>query len=216
MKTMSLLLSGFVGWAAPGLALAADDAPPGNVSPADKASDSGKIFSGLKARCIGPALMSGRIGDFAVNPRDKHEYFVAVASGGVWKTVNGGVTYTPVFDSQGAYSIGCVALDPQNPNVVWVGTGENNSQRSVGFGDGVYRSLDGGKNWQNMGLKDSEHIGGIAIHPKNGDVVYVAAQGPLWRSGGDRGLYKSTDHGATWQRILFISDVWCARTRPTR
>jgi photosystem II stability/assembly factor-like uncharacterized protein len=173
---------------------------------AEDAADPSKAFSAVKARLIGPALMSGRIGDFAVNPRDKHEYFVAVASGGVWKTVNGGITWSPVFDSQGSYSIGCVALDPQNANAVWVGTGENNSQRSVGFGDGVYRSLDGGKNWQNMGLKESEHIGRIAIHPKNGDVVYVAAQGPLWRGGGERGLYKTPDGGKSWQRILHISD----------
>jgi photosystem II stability/assembly factor-like uncharacterized protein len=165
-----------------------------------------KAFAGLKARFLGPALMSGRVGDFAVNPKRPHEYYVAVASGGVWKTVNGGHSYTPVFDREGSYSMGCVALDPGNPHCVWVGTGENNSQRSVGWGDGVYRSLDGGKHWQNLGLKESEHIGRIVVHPKNSALVYVAAQGPLWRGGGDRGLYRTTDGGASWQRLLHVSD----------
>lgn len=165
-----------------------------------------ETFAGLKLRGIGPALLSGRVGDFAVNPRDRAHYFVAVCSGGVWKTTNAGNTYTPVFDSQGSYSIGCLAMDPDNPNVIWVGTGENNSQRSVSFGDGVYRSRDGGQSWENLGLKESEHIGRILIDPRDGNVVYVAAQGPLWRSGGDRGLYKTTDGGKTWDRILHISD----------
>ena len=156
-------------------------------------------FSGLKLRSIGPALMSGRIGDFAVDPEDPSRYFVAVASGGVWRTLNGGTTYEPVFDGEGSYSIGCVTLDPGNPNVVWVGTGENNSQRSVGFGDGVYRSLRRRHELEErMGLETSEHIGMIAVDPRDSDTVYVAAQGPLWRAGGDRGLYKTTDGGATW------------------
>jgi photosystem II stability/assembly factor-like uncharacterized protein len=162
--------------------------------------------SGLKVRSIGPALMSGRIGDLAVDPAQPHRYYAAVASGGVWKTLNGGITWTPIFDSQDSYSIGCLALDPTNPNVLWVGTGENNSQRSVGFGDGVYRTRDGGQHWDHLGLKESEHIGMIAIHPGDPDVVYVAAQGPLWRSGGDRGLYRTSDGGANWERILHISD----------
>jgi len=163
-------------------------------------------FSGLRARSIGPALMSGRIGDFAVDPNDHAHYFVAVCSGNVWRTDNGGTTYQPVFDSQGSYSIGCLAMDPTNPKVVWVGTGENNSQRSVSFGDGVYKTTDGGKSWEHKGLPESEHIGMIAIDPRDSDVVYVAAQGPLWSDGGDRGLYKTTDGGETWERILHISD----------
>ena len=163
-------------------------------------------FAGLKLRSIGPALMSGRICDFAVNPSERNHYFAAVCSGGVWKTINAGATWTPVFDKQSSYSIGCVTMDPGNPHVVWVGTGENNSQRSVSFGDGVYRSRDGGKNWENLGLKESEHIGMILIDPRDSDTVYVAAQGPLWRAGGDRGLYKTTDGGKTWERILHISD----------
>ncbi|MFH1745960.1 MAG: glycosyl hydrolase [Planctomycetota bacterium] len=165
-----------------------------------------EIFSGMKLRCLGPALMSGRVGDFAVDPHNHAHYYVAVASGGVWKTVNAGITWTPVFDGQGSYSIGCVTMDPHNPFVVWVGTGENNSQRSVGFGDGVYRTRDGGVTWENMGLKDSEHIGMIVVDPRDSDTVYVAAQGPLWRPGPERGLYKTTNGGKTWQRILHISE----------
>ncbi|MEP0841412.1 MAG: glycosyl hydrolase, partial [Phycisphaerae bacterium] len=175
-----------------------------STQPAGTLPDS--AFAGLKVRGIGPAFMSGRIGDIAVHPEKPWEFYLAVASGGVWKTVNGGVTFTPVFDSEGSYSIGCVTLDPGNPHVVWVGTGENNSQRSVGFGDGVYRSRDGGQNWENLGLKTSEHIGRIVVHPNDSNIVYVAAQGPLWRSGGERGLYKTTDGGKTWQRILHVSD----------
>lgn len=164
------------------------------------------MLSGMKFRGVGPALTSGRIGDLAVNPQNHAEYYVAVASGGVWKTTNDGTTFTPVFDTQGSYSIGCVTLDPRNPHVVWVGTGENNSQRSVAWGDGVYRSSDGGKSWTNMGLKKSEHIGKIIVDPTDSRIVYVAAQGPLWGPGGDRGLYKSTDAGKSWNAVLTISE----------
>ena len=163
-------------------------------------------FGGLALRSVGPALMSGRVGDFAVNPDNHSEYYVAVCSGGVWKTTNAGVTFSPIFDGQGSYSIGCITMDPNNHNVIWVGTGENNSQRSVSFGDGVYVSRDGGKNWENLGLKESEHIGMIAVDPRDSNVVYVAAMGPLWRSGGDRGLYKTVDGGKTWECILHVSD----------
>ena len=173
---------------------------------AKEAAMSAETFAGLELRLIGPALMSGRIGDFAVNPRDRAHYFVAVSSGGVWKTTNAGTTWTPVFDKEGSYSIGCVTMDPGNPAVVWVGTGENNSQRSVAFGDGVYRTRDGGAHWENLGLKDSEHVGMILIDPRESETVYVAAQGPLWRPGGDRGLYKTTDGGANWNRVLHVSD----------
>jgi photosystem II stability/assembly factor-like uncharacterized protein len=166
---------------------------------------SSETFGGLKLRNIGPALMSGRVIDLAVNPRTPSEYYVAVASGGVWKTTNGGTTYEPIFDDQGSYSIGCITLDPNNPFVVWVGSGENNSQRSVSWGDGVYRSLDGGKSFKNMGLKHSEHIGMIRVDPRDSNVVYVAAQGPLWGPGGDRGLYKTTDGGETWKAVLTVS-----------
>ena len=137
---------------------------------------------------------------------DPSTYYVGVASGGVWKTTNSAVTWTPVFDGEGSYSIGCVTIDPNNPSVVWVGTGEYNSQRSVSYGDGVYKSEDGGKSWKNMGLKSSEHIARILVDPRDSRVVYVAAQGPLWSPGGDRGLYKTTDGGKTWKAILTISE----------
>ena len=123
-------------------------------------------FSGLKFRSIGPAVESGRVMSIAVNPRNKSEYYVGVASSGVWKTVNDGTTWTPLFDGEGSYSIGWVALDPSDPSVVWVGSGESNSQRSVSYGDGIARSDDGGKSWKNMGLKKSEHIGRVVIDPR--------------------------------------------------
>ncbi|HET6574560.1 MAG TPA: hypothetical protein VFG68_13210 [Fimbriiglobus sp.] len=156
----------------------------------------------LSPRSIGPAVTSGRVVGFAVHPRDRSTFYVAVASGGVWKTTNGGTTWRPVFDDQGSYSIGYVALDPKDPNTVWVGTGENNSQRSVGYGDGVYKSTNGGNSWTNVGLKHSEHIGRILVNPRDSNTVYVAAQGPLWGPGGDRGLYKTTDSGKTWKNVL--------------
>ncbi|MFZ0198076.1 MAG: glycosyl hydrolase [Candidatus Sulfotelmatobacter sp.] len=165
-----------------------------------------ETFSGLKFRSIGPAVASGRVMSIAVNPKNKFEYYVGVASGGVWKTVNDGTTWSPVFDKEASYSIGWVALDPNDPAVVWVGTGESNSQRSVAYGDGIYRSDDGGKNWTNLGLKKSEHIGRVVIDPRDSKVVYVAAEGPLWGTGGDRGLYKSTDAAKTWKAVLTISE----------
>jgi len=164
------------------------------------------LLSGMKLRNIGPAFMSGRIIDIAVDPVHRSTWYVAAASGNVWKTENAGTTWEPIFDKYGSYSIGVVTLDPKNRFVVWVGTGENNSQRSVGYGDGVYKSLDGGQSFKHMGLKNSEHIGRILIDPRNSDVVYVAAQGPLWAPGGDRGLYKSTDGGETWDLALEISE----------
>ena len=163
-------------------------------------------FAGLKLRSIGPSVTSGRIVDFAVDPTDRAKYFIAVGSGGVWKTVNAGTTWTPVFDNYGAFSIGDLALDPKDSNVLWVGTGENNSQRSVGYGDGVYKSEDGGKSFRKVCLEKSEHIGRIVIDPRDSNVVYVAAQGPLWAAGGERGLYKTTDGGKTWKAILAISE----------
>jgi photosystem II stability/assembly factor-like uncharacterized protein len=165
-----------------------------------------KTFAGLELRGIGPALLSGRIGDVVVDPTDRSTWYVGVSSGNVWKTVNAGTTWTPIFDDQGSYSIGCLALDPENRNVVWVGTGENASQRSAGWGDGVYKSLDGGKSWNRVGLERSEHIGKILIDPRDTDVVYVAAQGSIWAPGGERGVYKTTDGGGTWERVLEISE----------
>ena len=165
-----------------------------------------ELFSALKFRSVGPAFTSGRVADIAVNPNNTSQYYIAVASGGVWKTNNAGNTYTPIFDGEGSYSIGCITIDPNNENTIWVGTGENNNQRSVAYGDGVYKSEDGGKSWKNVGLKTSEHIGNIIVHPTNSNIVYVSAYGPLWSEGGERGVYKTVDGGETWKRILHISD----------
>jgi photosystem II stability/assembly factor-like uncharacterized protein len=177
-----------------------------SVVPVSSQSIPADTFAGLRARLIGPAVTSGRVMTIAVNPTNSAEFYVGAASGGVWKTVNAGASFQPVFDTQGSYSIGWVAIDPKRPNIVWVGTGERNSQRSVAYGDGVYRSEDGGRSWTNVGLKSSEHIGRIVIDPKDGDTVYVAAQGPLWAPGGDRGLYKTIDGGRTWNQVLKISE----------
>lgn len=187
MKYISLLLL-FLGGA-----LMAQD-------PGDTISSS--IVKGLEFRNIGPAFTSGRIADVAIHPENENIWYVAVGSGNVWKTVNAGTTWEAIFDDQGSYSIGCVTIDPNDPNIVWVGTGENVGGRHVGYGDGVYRSPDGGKTWKNMGLKSSEHIGEIIVHPENSDIIFVAAQGPLWSAGGERGLYKSTDGGKTWNQVL--------------
>lgn len=177
-----------------------------NSTWAAEAPTSASAFAGLAVRDIGPALTSGRISDFAVHPQGWQQFYVATAAGGLWKTENAGITWTPIFDGEGSYSIGVVELDQNNPNVLWVGTGENNSQRSVAYGDGVYKSVDGGSSWQNVGLKDSEHIGMISIDPRDSDVVYVAAQGPLWSDGGDRGVYKTSDGGKNWERVLHVDD----------
>ncbi len=168
-------------------------------------------FKGLKFRNIGPALTSGRISDIAIHPENENVWYITVGSGGVWKTLNSGVTWTPIFDAQPVYSTGCVSIDPGNPNTVWVGTGEDVGGRHVGVGDGVYKSLDGGSSWKNMGLKSSEHITRIVINPEDSDVILVAAQGPLWSKGGERGLYKSTDGGKNWKKVLG-DDEWVGVT----
>jgi photosystem II stability/assembly factor-like uncharacterized protein len=165
-----------------------------------------KIYSGLKFRNLVPAFVSGRISDLAINPDNSSEYFVSVAAGGIWKTNNNGTTFNPVFDNYPVYSVGCLAIDQKNTKVIWAGTGENNHQRSVSYGDGVYKSVDGGKSWKNMGLKESYHIGRILIHPDNSDVVFVAAEGSVWGPGGERGLYKTEDGGKTWKKVLEISE----------
>lgn len=163
------------------------------------------LIKQVKLRCLGPALKPGRVSDIAVDPADPNVWYLSFGSGGLWKTTTRGNLWTPIFDDGGSYSLGCIAIDPSNPQVVWLGTGENSSNRSVGYGDGVYKSVDGGRTWQNRGLADSQHIGKILVDPRDSNVVYVAAEGPLWSSGGDRGLYKTTDGGATWQAVLQIS-----------
>ena len=160
----------------------------------------------IPLRNIGPALTSGRVSDFAFHPGKSQSFYVSMASGNLWKTENNGITWKALFENENSFAIGVVEIDPLNPNIVWVGSGENNAQRSVGYGDGVYKSLDGGNSWNHMGLKDSGHISMIRFHPQDSNTVYVAAQGPLWNSGGDRGLYRSTDGGENWKRILDIDE----------
>ena len=183
-------------------ALAQDAKPEEAKKPDPMAS----AFAGLRLRSIGPGVTGGRVSAFAVDPADRAKYFVAVSSGGVWKTINAGTTWTPVFDNYGSFSIGAITLDPKDSSVVWVGTGELNSQRSVAYGDGVYKSEDGGKSFRRVGLEKSEHIGRIVVDPRDSKAVYVAAQGPLWGPGGERGLFKTTDGGKTWKNILNLSE----------
>lgn len=179
-------------------------------------------FNGLELRSIGPAFMSGRIADIAIHPHNESIWYVAVGSGGVWKTLNSGTTWMPIFDKQNSYSIGTVSIDPNRPETIWVGTGEDVGGRHVGFGDGVYRSDDGGKTWTNMGLKESQHISRVIVHPENSNVVWVTAQGPLWSKGGQRGLYKTTDGGTTWKKTLGdeawtgVTELIYDPTNPTR
>ena len=169
------------------------------------------IFSDIKFRSIGPAFMSGRIADIAIHPDDENVWYVAVGSGGVWKTHNAGVTWKPIFDDQPSYSTGCVTIDPNNTHTIYVGTGENVGGRHVGYGDGIYKSTDGGKSWKNIGLKKSEHISKIIVHPSDANKIWVAVQGPLWSKGGERGLYMTTDAGETWERTLG-DDEWTGVT----
>jgi hypothetical protein len=168
-------------------------------------------FKAFKLRNVGPAMKSGRIADIAIHPEDNNTWYVAVGSGGVWKTINSGTTWEPIFDDQKVYSIGCVTIDPNNPHTIWIGTGENVGGRHVGIGDGIYRSDDGGGSFTNMGLKQSEHISKIVVHPCNSDIIWVAAQGPLWNKGDERGLYKSVDGGKTWNKTLG-DDEWVGVT----
>jgi photosystem II stability/assembly factor-like uncharacterized protein len=171
-----------------------------------------KTFNAMELRNIGPAYMSGRISDIAIDQNNPSTWFTAVASGGVWKTTNAGTTWNPIFDKESVYSTGDVTIDPSNSNIIWVGTGENNGGRHISFGDGVYKSVDGGKTWKNMGLKKSERISDIIIHPTDSNTVWVSAQGPLWTSGGERGLYKTTDGGKTWKQVLKPADEWTGVT----
>ena len=203
MKKVYLVLSFFLLFiSSPAQKKEAEKKPAEPTNPLLKA----ETYAPLSFRALGPAVTSGRVSDIAVNPKNPSVWYIAAASGGVFKTNNAGTTFEPIFDQAGAYSIGCLALDKNNPNVIWVGSGENNNQRSVAYGDGIYKSEDGGKSFKNMGLGKSEHIGMIAVHPKNSDIVYVAAYGPVWSAGGDRGIYQTTDGGKTWKAILTVSE----------
>src|SRR5436190_10112070 len=146
--------------------------------------------------------MGGRVSDIAIDPKNPLTFYAGLATSGVWKSANNGVSFAPIFDDQPAQSIGAVAVAPSDPNLVWVGTGEGNDRNSSGWGNGIYKSSDGGDQWQRVGLTNSRAIRHIVIHPTNADVVYVAAAGSLWAEGGERGLYKTTDGGTNWQLIL--------------
>ena len=175
----------------------------GPAAPADRLT--ADALKAISFRSIGPALATGRIVDVQIDSKNTNVWYVTSAFGGLWKTVNRGITFTPIFDDGGSFTLCCVAIDPKDSNVLFLGTGEGNSQRSAHFGDGVYKSTDAGKSWKRVGLASSEHIGKILIDPRNSKVVYVAAQGPLWSAGGERGLYKTTDGGGTWTSVLSIS-----------
>ena len=180
----------------------------------DKEKDKSPVeqaLSGFSFRSVGPAFMSGRIADIAIDPNNENVWYVAVGSGGVWKTTNAGTTWKPLADKQPFYSTGAITLDPNNSQTVWLGTGENVGGRHVGIGHGMYLSRDGGKTWKNKGLKKSEHISKIIVHPTDSNTLWVAAQGPLWSSGGERGLYKTTDGGATWRQTMNL-DEWTGVT----
>lgn len=170
------------------------------------------LFKGLKARAIGPAVMGGRVSDLAIDPRNPYVFYVGLATGGIFKSTNNGVSFDPVFDKQPRLSIGAIAVAPSDSNVIWVGSGEANDRNSSEWGDGVYRSSDGGSSWDNVGLKESRAIARIVVHPKKPEVAYVAAMGNLWKDGGERGLYKTTDAGKTWKLILKAPSPNDART----
>jgi photosystem II stability/assembly factor-like uncharacterized protein len=168
-------------------------------------------YQGLNFRSLGPAFTSGRVADIAIHPKNENVWYIAIGSGGVWKTNNSGTTWNPVFDKESAYSIGCVTIDASKPSTIWVGSGENVGGRHVGFGDGIYVSHDDGGTWKNMGLQRTEHISKILVHPEDSNIIWVAAQGPLWSEGGERGVYKTTDGGLTWNRTLG-NDQWTGAT----
>jgi photosystem II stability/assembly factor-like uncharacterized protein len=173
---------------------------------AQDASPVPQILHTLRPRCIGPANMSGRITEIAIYEKEPRIQYAASATGGLWKTVNHGTTWTPYFERESTISLGAVAVSQSDYNLVWVGTGEANARNSVSWGDGVYKSIDGGKSFKNMGLKETEHIGRVVINPKNSDIVYVAALGKLWAPNKERGVFKTTDAGKTWQHVLAIDE----------
>ena len=173
--------------------------------PQDGSRLTSDLLKGIELRSIGPTLTTGRVVDVKIDPRNPSVWYVVTAFGGLWKTTNRGISFTPIFDNNGVFTLCCIAIDPKDSNVLWLGTGENNSQRSSHFGDGIYKSTDAGKTWKRMGLETSEHIGDVLVDPRNSNVVYVASQGPLFSEGGERGLYKTTDGGATWTAVLTIS-----------
>ena len=180
------------------------------------------LFAGLKARSIGPATDSGRVTAIDVVETDTNTIYIGAADGGVWKSVNAGLNWEPIFDQQAIASIGAVAVNQRDPNIVWVGTGESNVRNSVSVGGGVFKSIDAGVTWQMVGLQDSQHTTRIALHPTDPDVAYVAALGKLWGPSTERGIFKTIDGGETWERVLYIDentgggDIVVDRTNPDK
>lgn len=170
------------------------------------------LFKNLKARAIGPAVMGGRVSEIALDPRNPALFYAGMATGGIFKTADNGISFEPIFDKESNLSIGAIAIAPSDSDILWVGTGEASDRNSAGWGNGVYRSTDGGSTWQNVGLKESRAIGRIAVHPKDPNVAYVAASGHLWVDGGERGLFKTTDAGKTWKPVLQAIGPNAART----
>ncbi len=175
-------------------------------APAPTPRDFSEAISSLKFREIGPATMGGRINDIEVAASDSRIIYAASASGGIIKSINGGTSWTVIFDKEAVPGVGDIAISPSNPSIVWAGTGESNNRQSSSWGNGVYRSLDAGKTWKMMGLAETHHIARVVVHPKNPDVVYVAATGKLWSASSERGIYKTVDGGKTWQHVLKVND----------
>src|SRR5882724_4530698 len=192
------LISGIAIWIS-ALAANVPAAPTDQSSPVDK-------LKNLEFREIGPAAMGGRIDDFAVVESNPNIVCAGTASGGVWKTTNNGTTWEPVFDKESVSTIGDIAIAPSDPSILYVGTGEPNNRQSSSWGDGVYKSMDGGNTWQHLGLKETRHIGRVVVHPTDPNIVYVAAMGDLWAPNKERGVYRSMDGGATWTQTLAINE----------
>ena len=201
-NTFTLTTLGFLAFAA----VLAAQAPPARTPAMTEQPPGTGPLDRLAFRQIGPGAPSGRIDDFAVLESDPSTFYVAAATGGIHKTTNNGVTFTPVFDHEGTSSVGDIAIAPTDANLIWAGTGENNNRQSSSWGDGVYKSADGGRTWKNMGLRASKQIARILVDPVDFNVVHVAALGDLWATGGERGVYKTTDGGLTWKRTLHVDD----------
>ena len=178
----------------------------GRAGQAPATAAAGGPFDALHFRPIGPASMSGRISDIAAYEANPAVFYVGTAHGGIWKTVNNGTTFEAQFQDQGLISIGDLAISQSNPDLVWIGTGESNNRQSTSWGDGVYKSADGGKTYTNVGLRTSKHINRVVIDPRANDIVFVAATGPLFGPGGERGVYKTIDAGKTWRQVLKVDD----------
>lgn len=203
MKKLSFLVVSLI--AAVATAQTASQSPAASQQPT-AADPWGSLLANLKARELGPSTMSGRITDLAVFNKEPRIFYIASASGGLWKTENGGITVVPVFDKESTVSLGAVAVSQKTPDLVWVGTGEGTARNSIAWGDGVYKSLDGGKTWKNMGLKETLHISKIVMDPNDNDIVYVAALGRVWGPNPERGVFKTTDGGKTWNKVLYADD----------